>query len=416
MQPLDSKILNNVLKTITAIYNKATGIDGEENEKYDTLCLELSKNLTKLIPDTTCTQVMFSNNTDKNFFGIYVFPRSMDMYKTAERILVGYTSETIQTSFERFDYTQYAVDLDGKLFRDFSLTPMEITALLLSEINGIIHGNIPYHIRSMMDIYIMEHDVKMCPFTIMECVVVFDMVCGITAHNITSMFAKPTHMIRERLYSGESTLVTQAGLQESLHNAIERLTAFTSSDNEVYMPSLLMGWFLTMIQSYPENTIDIQHVLQDSSRLESSTLIRSVYYKAFNSITITPLCDKYHMDLVHESKRKGLIYQMKRNGLKSIEEDLFEYKMRLRNVNTQDEAILLMRQLNSRMTILEDYLAEENITDEDRKRWEDCYNGYLELRSTLSSKSIYDKKMYGLFVDYNALQQMSQTGQLNTYY
>ena len=33
---------------------------------------------------------------------------------------------------------------------------------------------------------------------------------------------------------------------------------------------------------------------------------------------------------------------MKKNGLRSIEEDLFEYNMRLRNVETQDDAILLI--------------------------------------------------------------------------
>ena len=47
----------------------------------------------------------------------------------------------------------------------------------------------------------------------------------------------------------------------------------------------------------------------------------------------------------------------------------------------------------------------------------DCYKKYLELRDALSKKTVYNKKMYGLFVDYNALQNMSQSGNLmNTYY
>ena len=116
--------------------------------------------------------------------------------------------------------------------------------------------------------------------------------------------------------------------------------------------------------------------------------------------------------------KHGLISQMKRNGLRSLEDDLYEYNMRLRNVETQDDAILLMRQINSRMSILEDYLRDEPDLDEkERKRWEDCYQQYLDLRTALSKKTVYNKKMYGLFVDYNALQNMSQSGQLmNTYY
>ena len=108
---------------------------------------------------------------------------------------------------------------------------------------------------------------------------------------------------------------------------------------------------------------------------------------------------------------------MKKNGLRSIEEDLFEYNMRLRNVETQDDAILLMRQINSRMSILEEYLDNEELDEKDRKRWEDCYKKYLELRDSLSKKTVYNRKMYGLFVDYNALQNMSSNGNLmNTYY
>ena len=118
-----------------------------------------------------------------------------------------------------------------------------------------------------------------------------------------------------------------------------------------------------------------------------------------------------------KTKKKGLVWQMKRNGLKSLEEDLYEYTMRLRNVEDQDDAILLMRQINSRMSILEDYLAEEEMDDKDRARWEKVYEEYNKIRSELSKKTVYNKKMYGIFVDYNALQQMSNSGTfMNTYY
>ena len=64
-----------------------------------------------------------------------------------------------------------------------------------------------------------------------------------------------------------------------------------------------------------------------------------------------------------------------------------------------------------------EYLDTEDLDEKERKRWEDCYKKYLEIREALSKKTVYNKKMYGLFVDYNALQNMSQTGNLmNTYY
>ena len=77
--------------------------------------------------------------------------------------------------------------------------------------------------------------------------------------------------------------------------------------------------------------------------------------------------------------------------------------MRVKNIETEDDAIVLMRQINSRMSILEDYLRDEDIDDIDRKRWEECYKNYVELRSTLSKKTLYKRKQMGLWMDYNYL-------------
>ena len=80
--------------------------------------------------------------------------------------------------------------------------------------------------------------------------------------------------------------------------------------------------------------------------------------------------------------------------------------------------ILLMRQINNRMAILDEFLIEHpELSEKDRQHWEDIFNKYQTLREDLSSKAVYNRKMYGLFVDYNALQQMSDNNQLmNTYY
>ena len=159
-------------------------------------------------------------------------------------------------------------------------------------------------------------------------------------------------------------------------------------------------------------------MLRNVIRTEASSSVRKLALKALDKLVmISDDLSKYLSTSVNEStKRKGLLYQLKHNGLKSIEEDLFEYNMRLRNVETQDDAILLMRQINSRMSILEEYLRD-NPDDDEKERWGKVYKDYLALREALSKKTVYNKKMYGLFVDYNALQNMSLSGQLmNTYY
>ena len=157
-------------------------------------------------------------------------------------------------------------------------------------------------------------------------------------------------------------------------------------------------------------------MMRTSIESEPSRLVNIMTMIALNSISEVNNNDKrYYTSRIYteSTKKKGLIYRMKRDGLKSIEEDLFEYNMRLRNVETQDEAILLMRQINSRLSILEEYLEDNTDIDEkDKKRWEECYKKYIEIREALSKKSVYNRKMYGLFVDYNALQNMTQSNNM----
>ena len=104
--------------------------------------------------------------------------------------------------------------------------------------------------------------------------------------------------------------------------------------------------------------------------------------------------------------------------MKSLEDDLFEYSMRVKNIDDENSAILLMRQINNRIGMIDDYLTEEELSEQERKRWEKLYDKYDKLREEMITKPIYSRKMYGLFVDYNALMQMNAANQmtLNTMY
>ena len=106
---------------------------------------------------------------------------------------------------------------------------------------------------------------------------------------------------------------------------------------------------------------------------------------------------------------------MKYSGMKSLEDDLYEYSMRVKNIDDENSAILLMRQINSRMGIISDYLeSEDDLSDSERKRWEKLYDKYDKIRDQMIAKPIYSRKMYGLFVDYNALMNMNNPQNFTT--
>ena len=66
---------------------------------------------------------------------------------------------------------------------------------------------------------------------------------------------------------------------------------------------------------------------------------------------------------------------------------------------------MIMRAINSRLGILEDYLLNDEMSDYDRKHWEYVAQQYRDLRAKLANKK-FKEKQYGLFFDYSKLDKL----------
>lgn len=414
------------------IYKCLEGIKSAVEESYplDTIektCCSLQQALNRYMPDFRCMQIRFTSNTDKPFFGVWVKPTGMCPNALSSKMFNGLIlpeEGELQFDFEPFKFSSYTLELDGQLFRKFGLNIHEIWALLLGDIIQMNSTTPVEKFRNMIDAYISLHNLHLDSKYLKETTEVFSMVTYITLHNITSIFSRYDFEA-----VGESPdLVSAYGLQSHYQDAVAKIIECGAKAGEVDTTGVLLSWYMSNYCGLAGSRW-IEIMFRDALSTEASFTVKNMIMNCLNrgfNVKQSRLSDSdqlFYTKYIAESARpkrrnKGLIFQMKRNGLKSIEEDLFEYNMRLRNVETQDEAILLMRQINSRMSILEDYLRDDDtMVDEERKRWEECYRGYVSLRDALSKKTVYNRKMYGLFVDYNALQNMNQSGQLmNTYY
>lgn len=377
-----------------------------KNAEVERLCNGIMINLNEFFRifkgGFNCTEVIYTVNTDKPFFGIFVGVHGIKGYT----ILGG----------NDIPAKQYKVEIDSRLVTDFGLSAPEITTLMLLDINNISGNMYSSCIIDAIQAICVFGDGNRLDFNPDDSAMnsLFNLVCMISARNMTSTFCKK----KEELLAVENMpeFIQDCEFDEYYISAINKLGArMVNTDIDAEYPTLMLNWFKSITNVDFHYDRYISKLLRKALNYESSTLVKRSIFATINLID-SDIPNTYLQSLT-ESKH-GLISQIKRNGLRSLEDDLYEYTMRLRNVETQDDAILLMRQINSRMSILEDYLRDAtDIDDKEKKRWEDCYNGYLEIRTALSKKTVYNKKMYGLFVDYNALQNMSQTGQLmNTYY
>lgn len=393
----------NLFRAIDAIINKDDMADSKR-EDIAAICNDIRNELNNFFTDFKCTDMLYTVNTDKPFFGVFVKESDIG----PDPILDGNAVEG----------STYQVEVDSRLVTDFGLSASEIGSLMLLDIHSMSGNMYSSVLIDAIQAITVFGDNRKIVIDDNSMLALFNLSCTISARNMTSVFCKR----KEELLAVENIpqFIQDCDLVESYISAINKLGArMVNTEVDSEYPAIMLNWFKSINQNYDAaNGRYVRNLLRKSLSYESSVLVRRSILATINKMdSYIPAMQSQYLKSITEAKH-GLISQMKRNGLRSLEDDLYEYTMRLRNVETQDDAILLMRQINSRMSILEDYLRDEpDLDDKERKRWEDCYNKYLEIRTALSKKTVYNKKMYGLFVDYNALQNMSQTGQLmNTYY
>lgn len=403
-----------IIKAVSVLYESNNSPSPEYPIDSCTATDALRKSLNRAFPDFICSDVIYTKNFDKKFFGIMVIPCGENDAYIMDKMLAGLSMENKDVEFEPFKFPKYILEIDGRLIRDFRLTYAELTALIIQEICAMNSSEPTRKLRNAIDNYICLNDIHINKQSIEHNLSIFHLVVQITLHNITSLFTK----FGFSKYDDECTVVRDGRLHGDFLSAYDKLLSSANVET-VNTNMVLLSWFFENYEKFDKSRY-LEIMLRDSMKYEASACLKRIIKACLMQITggLNFHDSRYYDEVISEStKRKGLIYQMKRNGLKSIEEDLFEYNMRLRNVETQDDAILLMRQINSRMSILEEYLETEDLDEKDKERWTACYKKYLELREALSKKTVYNKKMYGLFVDYNALSQMNDNGNfMNTYY
>ena len=100
------------------------------------------------------------------------------------------------------------------------------------------------------------------------------------------------------------------------------------------------------------------------------------------------------------NKIKSRMRKMRYDTMRSLEDDFYELNMRIRNVEDEDDALYLMRQLNTRISLIEDYVNSEDLSPTEAKRWNESLEKFKRIRDDLSSTLVYKGKSYGLFIPY----------------
>ena len=382
-----SEMLNCIMD-ISDEYNKEDYNPRFRCGRMDSALRSLKMELNKFFPDKYCESVIFTKNVDNKFFGIVVKPTQWG------------TGLLFDDRLESTSFDHYMVEFDSKLFDPITdWTPSNILAGLIYGVSEVIDTKTVDDLKcaidaiccglgSVPDIALNERVSEVFRFCIEEAV-----------YRMKSMY---TIGYGELVIYNE--IIKNYGLVEAFNDEFERIQSLRSDlDTVNKYDTLILNWFFYWAtQATVYDTLPI-YTLRKYIDCTGSFLLKNSAYAAINALgTVTS-----HNTYIEEAKKRSLVSNIKVNGMKSIEDDLYEYAMRVKNVDDEASAIQLMRQINNRMGIISDYLDEEELSDYERKRWDRLYDKYDKLREEMVKKPIYSRKMYGLFVDYNALMNMN---------
>ena len=366
-----------------------------------TILNDLKDAINAIFDDNKCIEVLYTPNSDHQYFGIKINPNMSPSDATI-----------ILSSEDRLKLVKYQIEFDSKLF-DIGLSAEEITALTIYEISSMMDSSEIFdQVRYQVDFNLVSNDdvIKIRDSINYAQLIIFALK--------DTMYKLSSIMFKEEDDEITANPVLQAcDLADEAVSAKNKIMSSISGVGETLRSkkTIILQWMFTMYKNMQTNSSIIVDTLRDARLCTGSRLDWKEIDKAIAAVdridmavitneSLNKFFDNHNVSCLNEF---SIFKNLKRNGLRSIEDDLYEFTMKVKNCTTADDAFMILRGINSRLGILEDYLYNETLKDSERNHWERVAQAYRDLRMTLSKKK-FKEKAWGVFIDYNALDDLDK--------
>lgn len=342
-------------------------------------------------PDATCINFVYTVNTDKLPFGCVVFPR-LSGEEINNFFIVGEST--------RID--EYEVEIDSKLF-DYGLTDEQVVQVILFNVYHMIKDIKPCDVvREAIDDYFTKSASQLAIRNSIQYQAILYLGIVDALQQVTSCLYLPNDIVND-------AFLESLGLyyfEDTLNKLYQR---FPDCDNEATrMPKLsMLEWTLRVYDDVDKERIPAIHLLNKVKSITASTLYIDRINAVINALnridTSVAVSEAVNQVFMEAKRRGGLLAYLKYSGLRDIENDLYEFQLRAKNSESEQEVLYALKQINARLAILDDYIRE-NPDDPDIDRWIGVKEEYMDIRDILAKKKLH-KRNYGVFVDYDALDK-----------
>lgn len=349
-------------------------------EKPNNIVLnQLKSELNSFFRDSKCREVLFTENNDKLFFGMCVLP-----------YIDGDITVKILQDDKPYRIEQYYLEIDSKLFDPLlDLTNGEILAILLHEVGHVVNDSSPVEeVRESIDKYLLDTDDNL----VISDSIHYREILAFGIKDTIKKFCSMFEFDNEELLADE--FVSAYGFGDELISAFNKITKHALAVNKgVSNKLIVLAWTLRLYKDVKVRRIPALKTLKKTKQLSPSKLeqreVENVI-RRLNRIDDDILMSESSPIESLRNKYNETLRNIRLRGVKSFEDDFYEIQMRARNVTMEDDALYLIRSINNKMSIIDDYVStEEGLAESDRQRWWNLYERYNKLRNTLSDKVVY---------------------------
>lgn len=398
--------LNEIVEKIDSVFLNILYLKPEERMVTPSISLlnDLKDLLNEIFKENSCSDILYTVNTDKQYFGIKINP-----------IMSAPEALTIIATDDKLKLGRYQIEFDSKLF-DFGLTAEELTATLLFEISSMMDSyEVIDQVRALIDLHVLANDdiISLRDSANYSQLIIYALKD--TLYKVSSIMFKedPEEIISNKLIQALS-------LEDLIISAQQKIisSSFGIGDSVREPKTIILRWMFMVYKDIKHNSEIIKTTLKDAKEFTASKLVKFEIDKTLQCIdNIRAQTIFENTSLLNELSDKGfsavaeisLFKSLKTNGLRSIEDAYYEFAMKTKSCETEEEAMYILRGINTRLNILEDYVYNTpDLPDAERKHWEMVIRKYRELREILAKKKIVNKKSYGIFFDYNQLDYLDE--------
>jgi len=365
---------------------------------------DLRDAINDIFVENKCLEALYTLNTDKPFFGVKINP------------LINANDALVILSVDnKLKLEKYQIEIDSKLLDPaLGLSVDEIVAYVIHEISSIMDSSEIFdNVRACIDANLVNNDDILSIRDSVNYAQLIIFAIKDTMYKLASILFKDN----DEVLSNNAIQAFELG-DDVISGKNKILNSDFTLDTTKNKQTVILQWMFTMYKSMQTNSMIVIDALKDAKMCTGSRLDINEIDKCLdaveridmstpfieNAVDLNKFFEQKNMSSLNElSLFKGL----KRNGLRTIEDDLYEFSMKVKNCTSADDAFAILRGINSRLGILEDYLATEKIPENEKNHWERVAENYRALRVELAKKK-FKEKSWGVFIDYNALDDLDK--------